>query len=39
MAEMEAKLAEALVAGIQNPAMRVDSAGVVVISGEPLEHE
>jgi len=39
MAEMEAKLAEALVAGIQNPAMRVDSAGVVVISGERLEHE
>ena len=38
MAEMEAKLAEALVAGIQNPAMRVDSAGVVVISGERLEH-
>src|SRR5207253_1571335 len=39
MAEMEAKLAEALVAGIQHPAMRVDSAGVVVISGEPLESE
>lgn len=39
MAEMDAELAEALAAGILNPAMRVDSAGVVVISGEPLETE
>ena len=39
MAEMEAKLAEALIVGIQHPAMRVDSAGVVVISGESLESE
>jgi ATP-dependent helicase HepA len=39
MEEMEAKLAEALIVGIQHPAMRVDSAGVVVISGEPLESE
>jgi ATP-dependent helicase HepA len=39
MAKMEAELAEALVAGIQDPRMRVDSAGVVVISGEPLESE
>jgi len=38
-AEMEAKLAEALAAGIQDPAMRVDSAGVVIISGDPLETE
>jgi hypothetical protein len=39
MEEMEATLAEALIAGIKHPAMRVDSAGVVVISGEPLESE
>jgi ATP-dependent helicase HepA len=39
MAEVEAALAEELIAGIQEPAMRVDSAGVVVISGEPLEAE
>jgi ATP-dependent helicase HepA len=39
MAQMEAELADALVAGIEEPAMRVDSAGVVVISGEPLETE
>ena len=39
MEEMEAKLAEALIDGIQHPAMRVDSAGVVVISGESLESE
>jgi hypothetical protein len=39
MAEVEADLAEALAAGIQDPAMRVDSAGVVFIAGEPLESE
>jgi ATP-dependent helicase HepA len=39
MAEMEARLAEALIAGIEHPTMRVDSAGVAVISGEPLEAE
>ena len=39
MAKMEAELAEALAAGIQDPRMRVDSAGVVVISGETLESE
>lgn len=39
MAEVEADLAEALAAGIKDPAMRVDSAGVVFISGEPLETE
>jgi ATP-dependent helicase HepA len=39
MAKMEAMLAEGLIAGIQNPVMRVDSAGVIVISGVPLESE
>ncbi|HYL98777.1 MAG TPA: helicase-related protein, partial [Blastocatellia bacterium] len=39
MAKMEAKLATALIAGIRNPAMRVDSAGAVVISGLDLEKE
>jgi len=39
LARMEAMLAEGLIAGIQNPAMRVDSAGVIVISGVPLEVE
>jgi len=39
MAKMEAMLAEGLIAGIQNPVMRVDSAGVIVISGVPLELE
>lgn len=39
MAKMEATLAEGLIASIQNPAMRVDSAGVIVISGVPLEVE
>jgi ATP-dependent helicase HepA len=38
-AKMEATLAEGLIAGIQNPVMRVDSAGVIVISGVPLELE
>jgi ATP-dependent helicase HepA len=37
MAKMEATLAEGLIVGIQNPVMRVDSAGVIVISGVPLE--
>lgn len=39
MARMEATLVEGLITGIQNPAMRVDSAGIIVISGVPLEVE
>ena len=39
MAKMEETLAECLIAGLQNPVMRVDSAGVIVISGVPLEGE
>jgi hypothetical protein len=39
MAEAESRLAEALEASIKNPAIRVDSAGVVVLSGTPLEKE
>jgi ATP-dependent helicase HepA len=39
MAEVEFKLAEALEAGIKDPAVRVDSAGVVVLSGARLETE
>jgi hypothetical protein len=39
MAEAESRLAEALIAGIKNPAIRVDSAGVIVLSGAPLERE
>jgi ATP-dependent helicase HepA len=39
MAEAESRLAEALEASIKNPAIRVDSAGVVVLSGAPLEKE
>ena len=39
MAEGESALAEALIAGIKNPAIRVDSAGVVILSAAPLEKE
>lgn len=39
MAETESKLAEALVAAIKNPVVRVDSAGVVILSGTPLEKK
>lgn len=39
VAETESKLAEALKAAIKNPVVRVDSAGVVILSGTPLEKE
>jgi ATP-dependent helicase HepA len=38
-AEVESNLAKALVAAIKNPVVRVDSAGVVILSGEPLERK
>jgi ATP-dependent helicase HepA len=39
MAITESRLAEALVAGIKCPEVRVDSAGVVFLSAVPLEKE
>jgi ATP-dependent helicase HepA len=39
VAEMESRLSEALVKGIENPGMRVDSAGVLVLASIPLGNE
>jgi ATP-dependent helicase HepA len=39
MAQFELRLSEALACGIETPSMRVDSAGVMVLSPIPLETE